>query len=197
MVSLSCVICGSVFEGRPDRKYCSSRCSNKRRDQNRGPSCSRCGKKMYLARVMAERPTCQSCRRSRDGYRDRVLGALAQHWNCAACGVPCSRPATKGQRPKWCERCRRALQNRDIKITPADRVGVYHRDAWCCWLCQESVDRTLIGSRSEWRPSLDHVIPRSAGGDDSIDNLRLAHWWCNSVRSDGRTYSPEDFRVSA
>lgn len=30
----------------------------------------------------------------------------------------------------------------------------------------------------------DHVIPRSAGGDDSIENLRPAHARCNSSRAD-------------
>ena len=28
----------------------------------------------------------------------------------------------------------------------------------------------------------DHIIPRSLGGDDSIDNLRPAHMRCNSAR---------------
>lgn len=30
----------------------------------------------------------------------------------------------------------------------------------------------------------DHLIPRAAGGDDSIDNLRPAHRSCNSSRQD-------------
>ncbi|WJZ03464.1 HNH endonuclease [Corynebacterium freiburgense] len=30
----------------------------------------------------------------------------------------------------------------------------------------------------------DHVVPRSAGGDDSIENLRPAHASCNSARRD-------------
>lgn len=28
-------------------------------------------------------------------------------WNCALCGVSCSRPTVRGQKPKWCDPCRR------------------------------------------------------------------------------------------
>lgn len=194
---LDCAVCGSRFSGNGNAKYCSSRCRNKYRDSRRGPHCVSCGIRMYASRTVAAQPTCQPCRRSRPAYRDRVARAQIQSWECGACGAACSRPAARGQRPKWCETCRRALQNRDIKIRPADRVAVYCRDAWTCWLCLGDVDRTLIGSYSHWRPSLDHVVPRSRGGSDALTNLRLAHWWCNSVRSDGRSYSPEAFRVPA
>ncbi|WP_342669491.1 HNH endonuclease signature motif containing protein [Corynebacterium oculi] len=30
----------------------------------------------------------------------------------------------------------------------------------------------------------DHVVPRAAGGDDSLENLRPAHSKCNSARGD-------------
>lgn len=73
---------------------------------------------------------------------------------------------------------------------------IYERDRWTCWLCEDAVDQSLIGSHSEWRPSLDHVVCRSQGGTDDPDNLRLAHWWCNIMRNDERAYSPEDFRAA-
>ena len=33
-------------------------------------------------------------------------------------------------------------------------------------------------------PSLDHVIPLSKGGEHSMSNARLAHTYCNSIKSD-------------
>jgi len=33
-------------------------------------------------------------------------------------------------------------------------------------------------------PSVDHVIPVSAGGSDRDDNLRAAHWGCNKAKGD-------------
>ena len=76
-------------------------------------------------------------------------------------------------------------------------MAIYERDRWMCWLCETLVSRDLIGTRDHWRPSHDHVIPKSGGGTDDPSNLRLAHWWCNSVRSDGRAYTEEDFRVAS
>lgn len=193
----SCAICAVDFIGHGNSKYCSPRCQNKVRDARRGHPCSGCGKFMYAAGTVAAVPLCQPCRRAQPGYRDRKAARAGHVWVCSGCSSPCTRPPVRGTRPKWCDTCRSALQNRDIKITPAERVAVYERDGWICWLCEESVDRSLIGSRSHWRPSLDHVLPRAHGGEDVSSNLKLAHWWCNCARSDGRAYSPEDFRVSA
>ena len=36
----------------------------------------------------------------------QTIPARVETWNCAQCDAECSRPATKGQRPKWCsQRC--------------------------------------------------------------------------------------------
>ena len=42
-----------------------------------------------------------------------------------------------------------------------------------CWLCGGTITDTV---------SVDHVIPRSKGGSDDIDNLRPAHKTCNIRR---------------
>lgn len=51
-----------------------------------------------------------------------------------------------------------------------------------CWLCGEWVDPTLPPNDRLAR-SIDHVIPRSLGGDPHARaNARLAHRKCNSSR---------------
>jgi hypothetical protein len=62
------------------------------------------------------------------------------------------------------------------------RLFVYERDAWTCQLCGEPVDPEARG-RSSRGASLDHVIPYSRGGNDVVENLRLAHHGCNTSRS--------------
>lgn len=58
------------------------------------------------------------------------------------------------------------------------------RDGGRCAICRKLVDISLpSGPRGDDRgPSIDHVIPRSAGGSDDLSNLRLTHWACNRAR---------------
>lgn len=160
--------------------------------------CSACGgPTTWTKRFGVDQSTvrCRPCTRGpnyRPSRNKRADGYVDQ-WTCAECGVACERPATKGQRPKYCATCRRVRRNPLITLAHSVRLAIYERDDWECQLCAGSVDRDLIGSQSHWRPSLDHVIPRSAGGVDEPSNLRLAHWWCNSVRGDG-TYHADLFQ---
>jgi predicted nucleic acid-binding Zn ribbon protein len=68
------------------------------------------------------------------------------------------------------------------------REAIYERDGHECWLCGEAVDYTADAKRDDWAPSLDHVVPRSKGGTHDASNLRTAHRWCNSVRSDNEQH---------
>lgn len=58
------------------------------------------------------------------------------------------------------------------------------RDGPNCGICRRKVDITLkSGTRGSKRgPSIDHIIPRSQGGSDDLNNLRLTHWGCNQRR---------------
>lgn len=86
---------------------------------------------------------------------------------------------------KACSRkARRGVVSRRV------RLAIYERDAWTCQICHDPVDGNLP-SQDNWSPTLDHIVPRSAGGSDDPVNLRLAHRWCNSVRGDLTYYSDE------
>ena len=50
-----------------------------------------------------------------------------------------------------------------------------------CAMCGGWIDRTL-SARHPLGPSVDHAVPRSLGGSDSIDNLRPMHLVCNIRR---------------
>jgi 5-methylcytosine-specific restriction endonuclease McrA len=65
-----------------------------------------------------------------------------------------------------------------------DPLEVYERDGLVCGLCSDSVDRDLAWP-DPMSPSLDHVIPLSAGGDHSRANTQIAHWIFN-VRKGAR-----------
>lgn len=52
------------------------------------------------------------------------------------------------------------------------------RDRWLCQICDDPVERGL--KYPELRAaSIDHRIPLARGGDDTLDNVQLAHLDCN------------------
>ena len=58
---------------------------------------------------------------------------------------------------------------------------IAERDGWICHLCTGSVSPHLWGHHSNPdAPVIDHVIPVARGGDDTFENVRLAHRVCNA-----------------
>lgn len=63
------------------------------------------------------------------------------------------------------------------------RKQVLERDGLFCHLCLHP-----IAHPDDYEP--DHVIPRSKGGPDTLDNLRAAHKGCNRSRCNDDNRSP-------
>lgn len=74
------------------------------------------------------------------------------------------------------------------KLFPLEEV--YERDKGICYLCGKECDwndyevRDGVVIYGNNYPSRDHVIPKSRGGANSWDNIRLAHRLCNSLKWD-------------
>ena len=56
-----------------------------------------------------------------------------------------------------------------------------------CALCGEPMPRHRFETahRTLWakrRPTLDHIRPKSRGGQDRLENLQLAHAQCNKIK---------------
>ena len=60
---------------------------------------------------------------------------------------------------------------------------VFRRDKWRCWICGQKVNRKAVAP-DPLSPSIDHVIPLARGGSHTYDNVKCAHFMCNSVKSD-------------
>lgn len=111
--------------------------------------------------------------------------------SCVGCGSEIARRAHGGGRPqRWCSRaCRHRVAMRrrsSIKRATAgvDRYTIREvgdRDQWTCHLCRGSVDDSLSGLHPDG-PTIDHLVPLSAGGDDTPLNVALAHRSCNVKR---------------
>lgn len=74
-------------------------------------------------------------------------------------------------------RKRRALKL-SAKSEPYTTEEIAKRDNCICYLCDKSVDMNLVWPDDGF-PSVDHVVALANGGDDTPDNVRLAHLICN------------------
>lgn len=75
-------------------------------------------------------------------------------------------------------RRRRALK-RKAKSERYDLTEIAERDRFTCGICSTPVNM-LLRRPDRWSPTIDHVVPISAGGDDTRANVQLAHFGCNS-----------------
>lgn len=66
---------------------------------------------------------------------------------------------------------------------PATREMYARRDGWVCHLCSGPINNPPRTPDHE-NPSIDHLIPRAAGGSDYPSNLAAAHQSCNKRRGD-------------
>lgn len=182
---IECAGCGAEIarEGRGGssrRKYCTDACRRRTLRPIR-PACLGCGGELPDDR--------------RRKYCSRSCVYLAHNHGkgkrpasrpCVACGatVDLTERMADGRlrRPSYTKRCDGCqAQTRPTKygMTAAQ---VAERDGTECRWCGEPVDLELIGSRSKWAPSVDHIKPWSMGGTNAPENLQLMHRVCNAKK---------------
>lgn len=187
-----CERCGDEFAARVDQvragagRYCSTGCANSARNEARGFVARPPRKSEFRRR--AERVAKKAAEGTSGGARVFVQGA------CAVCGTDFT---SAGHASRYCSRECRALnrRNRSFGLSWLDRMALFARDSWTCQICFELVDYSA-DHQSDWYPTIDHIVPRSKGGDDRLENLRTAHRWCNSVRGDLSYYTDADLRTA-
>ena len=98
---------------------------------------------------------------------------------CGHCGK-----SYRARRSVYCsQRCANRAAHAGVRTrrSGVHRAGVFARDGWMCWICDEAIDRSLPRNQP-MSPTIDHVVPLSLGGRHELDNLRAAHMICNSRR---------------
>jgi hypothetical protein len=154
-----------------------------------------------MATMATERKQYRALIRARNKALSRVTESLviaSGSRPCAYCTIvyPCDQ-LTPGLR--ICPNCHdtffprtpkghRAKRKRDPKELPPMRRSagkerrlelLCERDGWFCHLCGAPVSMDAQGYDFL---TLDHIVPRSRGGRNSIDNLAPAHYRCNNQR---------------
>lgn len=63
-----------------------------------------------------------------------------------------------------------------------DRIKLFERDGWRCYICGDQTPKELIGSHRPKAPEVDHIIPFAAGGQHTWVNTACACRFCNSKK---------------
>lgn len=163
---MTCLGCGSQIpprrgRGRP-RKYCVA-CT---------PGGTRIHPPGYNAAYAAER-------------RATYVPKPQSERDCRECGIQF---VTKRSTQRFCSpRCKATFGHRRyvyrVSIGSRARKRILDRDGWRCYLCTRPIDPSFVYPHP-LSPSVDHVVPVSAGGSNRYDNLRATHWHCNEQKAD-------------
>ena len=186
---------------------CSSRCRNKRDAQKRlkpktQVHCSKC-LTIFQTAFPHQRFCSDECRYEHwkpivaQRQRNTEPKILICGWCQGEVIVPPNFTSNRKYHPKCKIEAKRASyriktvkrQSKTVKPTrlAADKVvETYGSD---CHICRQPIDLTLARTSREGL-TVDHVIPLSKGGLDTIDNMRPAHWICNVRKGDKLNAQP-------
>ena len=206
----TCEGCGSAFEMTAERvRFCSRGCTlGAVRPQHvvRLPApvvmhaCRQCGE-MFNARD-GNNVLCSAACRLED-TRVRALWPARSAFICRECGrayqpkqgerkrVYCSTacresgwkrtPAYREERSRYTHQRRVRLAGGPPSRVRVHRLRIFERDGWRCQLCHRLVRRDVPPTH-DMAPTLDHIVPVSAGGAHESMNVQTAHFICNSRR---------------
>ena len=100
--------------------------------------------------------------------------------------VQCGNEYIEHTRSVYCSKCRKSV-NHHHSYKSLDKL--YKRDKGICYICGKECDYNdykildnnfIVGNNY---PSIDHYIPLYDGGTDDWNNLKLAHFICNTRKS--------------
>lgn len=132
--------------------------------------------------------TCHACRVDRSTSARLRWARRHEAWQIE--GLAAFMSGTAVQRYADDPNKRRRLALRRARQIDGDRPTVTRlaeRDDWSCHLCGSRIDPNLVGTTDKMRPSIDHLVPISDGGLDTMTNTKLAHLRCNARRGTGGT----------
>jgi 5-methylcytosine-specific restriction endonuclease McrA len=151
-----CTVCGSMCS--PDSSTCSREC------WSRAHSLALRGKKYRP--IQPIKSYCGEC------------GSVffAKHRNAVICCRCRLRTARHKHGKKHIDRARHAGVT---YVSGISAEKIFRRDNWCCQLCKCKTPERLCGTFAPNAPELDHIVPLSAGGGHTWENVQCACRKCN------------------
>lgn len=159
-----CIVCQSWI-CRPRRRLCGRACELAH------------GRRRFSEQFVSQaQSTTLPCKDCGEDYTTRTA---------SNCGV-CKRCQRRRLKARFGSSDRKRARYYGVQYEPIDRLKVYERDGWRCGLCHKPV-RRAVSAPHPLSPSLDHIVPISAGGDHLYANVQCAHFLCNSAKGDRGT----------
>lgn len=196
-----------IYKGKGRRRLsCSAKCKNKHDEKlkiSKGNyykektlvKCNSCDTE-FLTAFEHQRFCSASCRMTKaSATQSRVY-----FYKCDDCQTDFSTSrhlagvsATAITRCKDCQLQRKRVRDRKKTLVRQKAISnprisvelIAKRDSYLCHLCNEIVDME-IKRTEKMGATIDHILPLSKGGLDTMENVALAHWICN-IRKGNRT----------
>lgn len=198
-VTIRCKQCGTEFERSAQAirkrqvKYCP--CCRKEQTERNAEQRQREREEQKALRD-AERE-----RKRQEAEQRRIENTVTKV--CRMCGIEFE--TTSKQKVCCSPECsKRYISNhRDKRIAKEKRIDVginalslFKRDNGRCWICggecnlNDYVIRDGVFIAGNWYPSVDHLVAVCDGGENSWENVKLAHRVCNTRRYYAEKHSP-------
>ena len=132
---------------------------------------------------------CEPCRKEHEALQRKANRAKPENIEKAKARLRKRLATDQEYRDKYYSALRQRKtrrRNRLLRIEsqPYRPVQIYERDGWRCHLCQGRIKKGVVVPHP-LAPTIDHLVPISAGGADAPSNVRAAHFLCNARRGAG------------
>lgn len=180
-VLLKCKICGDIFE----------RSANRVRGK-KNPTCFNCNKletnkrKEIKSIINKQNKYLKKITSDNNKEIDKIYRRLKRDTLYIKKCVKCNKEYIEHTTSVYCAKCRQTIST---KHSNKSLDKLYKRDKGICYICGKECDYNdydivdnnfIVGNNY---PSIDHYIPISKGGTDDWNNLKLAHFICNTRKS--------------
>lgn len=133
--------------------------------------------------------TCLNCKKEYNVIKDN-------NYTTSCCSIKCSDEhyaimtrKRKAERNYKYGQGRKKAKDLGALVHRVDRIKIFQRDKFKCWICGNKTDKNKIGLCEDNAPTLDHVQPLTYGGSHTATNLKTACFRCNSVRQHRDTFN--------
>ncbi len=191
MLTLKCKECGSTSKYSAitlRSKKCTMLCLNCKAEKKKQQATQKEKERALQKRVRLQEKEKRFWQQSFDQLSLKTCPKCGQFFygNRKYCSAKCAQRANNAwTKDKRLRTIKYKLIDRDIDVHK-----LYDRDQGICWLCGEKCDFSdhTLDERGNFivgqnYPSIDHVKPLSKGGQHSWDNVKLAHHYCNTLKS--------------